>query len=193
MKITVNVNSRKSIQKAIKELKAYRNDLERKTELFISRLLDVGIEVAERYGAGETGPYGTHKMERYVTFSKKLESDKYGCKGILMGKGATLYSEWIGEGGEKRSGSINSMLAMEFGTAGLALPKQDRFGVTAGRGTNSKYGHENDVLWYILVEENGNTFWKTATAITPTRPMHNAMIEMQEQVKAIAKEVFGDG
>ena len=193
MKITVNVNSRKSIQKAIKELKAYKRDLHQKTELFVKRLLDVGIETAEKFGAGESGTYGTHKMERYVWFSKKLEPDKHGCHGILMGKGATLYSEWIGEGGEKRSGSINSMLAMEFGTAGLALPKQDRFGVTAGRGTNSQYGHENEVLWYILVEENGKTFWKVATAITPTRPMHNAMIEMQDQIKAIAKEVFGNG
>lgn len=193
MKITVNIGDRKSIRKAIKDLKAYKRDLHNKTALFVSRLLEVGIQVAEEKGAGESGTFGTHQMENYVWFSKKLEKDKDGCHGILMGKGATLYSEWIGEGGEKRSGSINSMLAMEFGTAGLALPKQDRFGVTGGRGTNSKYGHENDVVWYILVEENGKTFWKKATAITPTRPMHNAMIEMQEQVKTIAKEVFGNG
>lgn len=184
---TLNTNS---LDKLIKDLEEYKDSLKYKTEVFVSRLLDVGVKTAENV-PGIDGTFGSHKMENRVSYYKELDPQEHGCYGVMVGFGDTIYTKW-GEHGEK-SGSINAMMALEFGTAGFAGSKTTMFGVTGGRGTNSKYGHENDILWYFAIgrDEDDNLIWKKATAIAPTRPMLQASEEMQKQIVKIAKEVFG--
>lgn len=193
MKIKVKLNQ-KSIDEAIKQIRDYRAKLDVFTELLASRMVDVGISVAKGT-IGSPGRFGTHQMERYVTFSKRLEKETHGCTAILVGVGDTIYSRWYvrsSEGTQERTGSINALMAVEFGTAGGALPPQAAFGGHGGKGTNAKYGHENEMEWWIATEidENGEpTNWRKATAIIPTRPMHNAAIQMAETINMIAAEV----
>lgn len=175
--------SESGINKLIDDLNEYKDSLDDKAELFVQKLLDIGITRAESV-PGISGSLGTHKFERFVWYSKKLDRNKYGCDGILFGQGRTFNVTW-GASGEK-SGSINAMMALEFGTAGQAIAPQFKFGVYGGRGTNSFSGYADSDEWYFI---DGKEL-KKATAITPTRPMMQAMEEMISQMNKIAKEVF---
>lgn len=181
-----------SINNLIKQLQSYRDSLPDKTQRFVDALLDKGIVVAEQ-NKGMGGTYGTHKMENLVTFSKKLDASQYGCHGIMLGVGETIYAKWFGIDGEERTGAINAITAIEFGTAEKALPPTEMFGGSGGRGTNSKYGHKDDTDWYFIVgfDENKKPIYKHATAIKPTQPMAKASTEMVAQIRKTAKEVFG--
>lgn len=180
--INVSLNGRNSIKKAIKEIQNYRKSLNTKMELFVSRLMDVGIKRAEEVGG---------RFAHRVTYEKHLEPTEYGCHGVLLGIGEEIEREWI-RGGEVMTGSINALWTMEFGTAAYAI-SDERFGGKGGAGTASQTGgaHNNDTDWYFYVRgEDGKLIRKHGTAIQPTRPMHNAMLEMQEQITRIAQEVF---
>ena len=142
--------STSSIDGLIKELTAYKDGLQDKTKLFVDALLEKGIVRAEEV-KGVGGRYGTHKMENYVTFTKRLDVKKYGCHGVMLGMGKTIHAKWFGIDGDERNGDLSSIAAIEFGTAGLALPAHEAFGVTAGQGTNAKYGHEGDLDWYFII------------------------------------------
>lgn len=186
-KATLNT---KSIDNLIKELTNYKDSFDSKMEEFVNRLIDVGIKTAENV-PGISGSFGTHKFENFVWYYKEFEKSVDGCIGIMVGQGQTFDVTW-GKDDEK-SGSINALMALEFGTAGKALPRQEKFGVVGGQGTNSYYGHEDDDVWYFAdgKDENGRLIWKKATAITPTRPMVQASDAMVREIKKIAREVFG--
>lgn len=185
-KATLNT---KSIDNLIKDLTEYKDSLDDKMEEFVNRLLDVGIKTAESV-PGISGSLGTHKFENFVWYYKEFEKSVDGCIGIMVGQGQTFDVTW-GENGEKH-GSINALAAIEFGTAAKALPKQKKFGVVGGYGTNSYYGHEDDAVWYFAngKDANGKLVWKKATAVTPTRPMNQASLAMMQDIKKIAREVF---
>jgi hypothetical protein len=76
----------------------------------------------------------------------------------------------------------------------MALPPQEAFGGVGGQGTNSFYGHEQDLVWYFNtgeVNDKNKAVWKKATAIQPTQPMFHAATEMINLIEETAKEVFG--
>lgn len=186
MGTTLNLKlSAKSIQRAAKEVRKYADNLRTKNQQFVDRLIKEGIEVAEWYAQDVGGTFGTHRMGRLVTFSRDVQEDGTGVVGLLIGKGQEVYSQ-ISKGR-----SINSLLALEFGTAGLALPPQTAFHGRGGKGTNSTAGHENDLIWWVFVEgENGKTVPKKLSAIDPTRPMYHASMEIIQNVERVAREIF---
>lgn len=185
-KATLNKNS---LNKLVRQLEEYRDGLDGKMATFIEKLLDVGIKVARFQSIDVPGQFGTHQMGRYVTFEKEIEVGNNTCRGLMLGIGETLFSTWYAR--EERHGSINAIMALEFGTAALALSVREAFGAVGGQGTNSKYGHENDMEWFLYKENGGHVERIKATAIRPTRPMYNAALEMSRQIVETAREVFG--
>lgn len=186
--------SMRALDKLIGDLKDYRDSLGAKMEALVNRLLELGIETAQHHSTDVPGRYGTHKMGQYVSFKKEIKAADGSCTGLLVAMGDTLDSVWYGPDGEKRYGTINAMMALEFGTAAKAVSVRESFGVTGGQGTNSQYGHENDLEWWIAesLDSNGKpTDWKRATAITPTRPLMHAGNEMASEIANAAREVFG--
>lgn len=183
--IEVQLNSR-SIKQAIEDLKAYKDELHKKNELFVSKLLEKGIETAQEKVVDNGGSYGTHTMGRTIFFRQEVASLVNGASGKLIGEGET----WEPEGFE---GSINTLLALEFGTAGKALAPVEMFGGKGGKGTNSHAGHENDDFWFVYIkDENGKNRKVKFTAIEPTQPMYNASIRMIQDITSTAREVFGN-
>ena len=185
-KLRVNIFSVRSLEELKSDLKTYRDSLDVRCMNFVNDLLAVGIECAERLVSETDGePYGTHKMGRYVEFTKQdAELTELGCKGLMIAKGQTLQSEWFktvdGKRAEKVQGSINALLAVEFGTAIYSI-----------KGSSAQHASESD--WYFArsVDEDGKpTNWQHATAITPTRPMHNAFLEMEKQIEEAARRNF---
>lgn len=195
---TANVFSAKSLKQLQKDLKEYRDSLQGKLERFVKILLDEGVMVAQERSQDIDGALGTHKMGRHVYFSAEpIETTNGVVHGIMLGQGDTIVGYWYqndGQGNyEEVSDTINALMALEFGTAAMALPPQTAFGVVGGQGTKSRNGHETDYAWKIItrVDSNGNPVeWKNATAIQPTQPMYHAGLAMYEKVREAAIAVF---
>ena len=93
--------SQKSIQNAIKELNQYKSDVLRKTQEYVSRLSELGIQTSKN----NVGNFG-----RYITFSKELEPNKYGCKAIVLAtQTGTIVSRWQTKDGIK-SADVSPLL-----------------------------------------------------------------------------------
>lgn len=184
-KLRVNIFSVRSLEELKSDLKTYRDSLDVRCMNFVNDLLAVGIDTAvEKVSETDGKTYGTHQMARYITFTAKAaELTEFGAKGIMIARGDTLHSEWFktvkGEP-EVVSGEINALAAVEYGTAIYNI-----------MGSNSKHAGESD--WYFArdIDSNGKlTNWQHATAIQPTRPMHNAFLKMEEQIEEAARRNF---
>lgn len=195
--LRANVFSVSSLKQLKKDLETYKKSLNGKMAVFIEELLKIGIEEAEQHTT-VSGRFGTHDMKNLgnIAFRKEVNTADGKVYGILFGHGDEVRGEWYENDGNgnytKVTDTINSLLAIEFGTAGKALPVQDAFGVTAGQGTKARY-HASDDAWYIITEINSKgepIAWKPATAITPSQPMYKAGLAMYEGVKKAAEVAF---
>lgn len=195
---SVNVFSVSSLRQLKKDLQTYRDSIDGKLEKLMRILLDEGISVAQEKSEDEPGALGTHKMGRHVFFSAEpIETSDGKVYGVMIGRGDTITGHWYvndGEGNYSQvSDTINALMALEFGTAALAVEPTTAFGVDGGRGTKSKYGHENDFAWKIItrIDSKGKPVeWKNATAIMPTQPMYHAGLAIYEKVKEAALVAF---
>lgn len=180
--IKISLNDGTSIPKAIAEIRAYRESLDKNMEKFMNRLLDVGIERAKEVGG---------RFPNRVSFKKEVNKTSDGWYGELIGDGEEIESVWI-RGGVEVTGRIKTLWTMEFGTAAYAI-SDNRFGGGGGAGTASQTGgaYNGATDWYFLVRgEDGKIIRRHGTAIEPTRPMHNALLRMKEEMPRIAREVF---
>lgn len=168
------------INNLISQLNNYKSDLHRRTDLFINRLADYGISIAQMSAQGDS-----HHFDSMVVFEKKSNG-----KAIrIIGRNdntSGLHIGWYDADANYHDEVISPILMLEYGSAGLAvLGHQGTFAVTGTQVDNYS--------WYYATEldENGNpTGWKYATAEEPHYPMYLAFIEMKNQINTIAKEVF---
>lgn len=195
--LRANMFSVSSLKQLKKDLEKYKKSLPNKMKIFVDELLKIGIEAAEA-NVDVGGRYGTHKMKDlgHIEFRREVNTADGKVYGIMFGHGDDVHGEWYENDGNGAyhlvEDTINSMLAVEFGTAAFALPVQDAFGVTAGQGQKAKF-HANDSEWYIItaLDKDGKPAeWKPATAITPSRPMYQAGLKMYEGVKKAAEVAF---
>lgn len=174
--IKIDLFDRKSLQKAIDEINRYKNDLPRKCDLFVRRLTESGMRVAET--AIAESPQG-----KTITLTTDIRPEKAGCKAILMATGKTVTSS------DGRSFSL--LLAVEFG-AGIkynatANPKASEFGMGVGTFPNQTHAFDPNG-WYYLGDDGE---WHHSYGVKATMPMYKASMEIQRNIKEIAKEVFG--
>ena len=155
--------------------------------------------VAQERSTDVDGALGTHKMGSHVSFfAKPVETADGIVYGVMIGTGDDIVGEWYANDGNgnyiPQKDVINALMAIEFGTAAMALPPTEAFGVLGGRGTFPALYHEDDYAWSIItkIDSNGKPIeWKSATAIQPTRPMYYAGLEMYQKIKQTAIAVFG--
>ena len=160
--------SHKSIQDAIKQLRAYQKSLVSKNEEFVRRLTELGVPVIDQNIATAQGDsdknHNTYiKVNSFGDFSQ-----------------ATLVCEGI------------DLLFIEFG-AGIRYntpagtsphPKGQELGYTIG-----SYGQgkgKNDSWTYIA--DSGE--WVRSYGTEATMPVYKASVEIMQNIKKIAKEVF---
>ena len=166
------------VQNAIKEIKTYQNNLNRKCEELCFRLCQEGIQIA-RAQIGESG------FGRYIRLSSEITPQKAGCKVIFYMEDTTkIKSEWQTLDGVK-SAEVSPMLMLEFGSGQKAENPANIEGVGTGTFPGGKHGNEPG--WYYMdLEEN----WHYSTGISPKLPMYYAGKELRERVLTIAKDVF---
>ena len=180
----MNLNLRldsKSISHAIGELKRYKNDLAIKTEVFVRRLIDAGISVAEK----NTGGFG-----KYISFSKE---GKGGIRtvGYLVAEDRSITVEWDYKG-EKRTAKLSPLLMAEFGSGKLAEVLFAISGVGQGTFPGQTHAFDEKGWNYKEWQDDHKGKWHHSVGYAPTHPMYKADMEMIQKVEEIAREVFHD-
>lgn len=171
--------SQRSVQQAIKELREYQDELNKKCKILCQRLIQEGIQVSE-------GRIGNSGFGKYIHIDSKITTEKAGCKAILiMTDKNKIVSEWRTLEGI-RSAVVSPMLMVEFGSG---LKAENPMGIVGvGTGTFPGGTHGNEPGWYYMDLDG---VWHYSTGVSPKMPMYYAGKEMREKVIKIAKEVFG--
>ena len=176
--ITFNLTEQ-SVRNAIRELQAEKAELLSKTQKYVSRLADVGIQTAK----SNVGNYG-----RYITFSSEFEPTTTGCKGVFLAtETGKIVSKWQTSDGGVKTADVSQLLMTEFGAGHKAQNPKNVPGV--GQGTFPGQTHANDPSGWYWVDMDGNL--QHSYGVTPTMPVYKAFLEMEQNIFSIAKEVFG--
>ena len=168
----------KEVQNAIKEIKAYQSDLNRKCEELCRRLTQEGILIGQSY-IGDSG------FGKYIHLGSEITPQQAGCKAVLYMEDTTkIKSEWQTKEGVQ-SAEVSPCLMLEFGSG---LKAENPAGV-AGVGTGTFPGgkHGNEPGWYYM-DLDGN--WHYSTGVSPKMPMYYTGKELREKVVDIVKKVF---
>ena len=191
MKYTVNLDP-KELYALADELDKYADDFEAKVKVFLMRLADVGISVAEANG----GVFGS-----YIVYSKEFEDNGATKIVNLVASGESITRIWYAssKSAEPRTEVINALLMAEFGSGRYAIDGVDGLG---GKGTLNLYGHANDPKGWYWWTDNPSTDGEMKTVkdgrflfhsdgLPPYQPLRKAIKACIEQVYDIAQEVFG--
>ena len=177
-KITIGL-SVSEVQNAIKEIKAYQNDLNRKCEELCRRLTAEGIQIAQSH-------IGSSGFGKYIHLGSEITPQQAGCKAIFHMEDTTkIKSEWQTLDGVQ-SAEVSPSLMLEFGSGQKAENPANINGVGAGTFPGGKHGNEPG--WYYM-DLDGN--WHYSTGISPKMPMYYASKELRGKVLEIARDVFG--
>lgn len=181
-RIYLSLSDSSSFDRAIKELKAYQNEIHQKTEKFLDRLMESGIQTAIK---------NTGKYKGMITFSKIVQNPSESeFNGILIATdGRKLVRTWYTDKAltKERSYEVSPLLLAEFGSGWLANVLDNVPGVGQGTMPNS-YGHATDPEGWYWYDESGVKHHSIGEA--PTYPMHTALISMSEDINRIGREVF---
>lgn len=162
------------IQSIIDQLEHYMNvDLLHLTDVFVRKLAEVGITVAEYTVHSEFRPYIEFKYE-----TKGL------CEGELVASDITLIHRiWYTKGGDVAGeADISPLLMSEYGAGPYALHGH--------RGTfpGQKHAFQNEWFWYDASGVKHSS--EDDPTIVSTQPMYKALYQMMERATTIARKVF---
>ena len=166
MRISIEL-TRSSVQKAIKQLKDYDRSLLDKNDLFVKRLAQLGVEVAEQRIQSADG-----------------DSDKYHDLKIIPHS----YGNWS-QATIRLDGQ--DILFIEFGS-GIHYNESDpehakEFGYGVGTYPGQTHAFDPDGWWYR--DDDGVAHHSYGTRATA--PMLNASRTIIMEVRRIAREVYG--
>lgn len=160
--------SQKSIQNAINQLKSYQNKLKNKNELFVQRLAELGIPVIDQNIMMAQGD----SDKSHNTYIKINRFDDY-AQATLVCEGSELLFIEFGAG------------IFYNGVAGSSPhPKGEEFGYTIGSYGQGKGKNES----WVYVADSGE--WVRSYGTQATMPVYKASVEMIQNIRRIAKEVF---
>lgn len=164
------------IDRAIKELREYQNNLDKKCEQLCFELCKAGMPIARSY-IGESG------FGKYIHLSSEITPEKAGCKAILfMEDSQKIVSKWQNQDGVQ-SKEISPALMLEFGAG---LPAQNPANIP-GVGTGTYGTHGNKPGWWYM-DLQGE--WHYSSGTSPKMPMYNAGKELRNKVLKIAKDIY---
>ena len=166
----------KELDSLIRELQKYNDDLPNKFKKLVSELLQKGVDVSK--ARISDSPLG-----KYVTVTTNISSEKMGCKGILLAKGAVKEQDGYAP--------FSILLAIEFGSGIHYNPTPNPLSAEMGYGVGTFPGQvhafqsEGWMYWDEKAQE-----WRHTYGVKATMPLYNADIEIIQNVIRIAKEVF---
>lgn len=205
---TIDIDlDRKALTQSIKQLRAYRDDLIKRGEMFVSRLAAEGVTVAQ-------GRMVDNKYQRYIRFESRVEVEgKAYIIGFVSGISDEMHtSYWYpsATAEEERSAVVNPILMAEFGSglnANIHGYMAGSAASIAGRGTFPGQTHAYDPRGWFWYESGSADLGDQDTIVgaaangrikhhsygeVPAAPMLTAKGRMWSAVERIARQVFGD-
>lgn len=181
------------------ELKAYKEEYEAKIQIFLEKLVEVGISAAQQHEGDFAG---------YIVYSKKFEYNNGEKQTVhLIARDSQIIPKaWYvsPKSTEVREVSINPLLMAEFGSGHYAVKAEGEASGMGGQGTLNTYGHAfDDNGWYWWTDSPDTSsdddinavsrgrYRHHSRGVTPSQPLHNAVKTCIEQVLEVAQEVFG--
>lgn len=174
MKLQMQLNNH-SIQQVIDKLNDYKNSLNKKNQIFIDRLKDIGLDIIQ-YNIDTALGDGAENVTCGFQFDNAL--NKVSVK---------LYIE---------DKVTNNVLFLEFGAGYKYNPSnlgatnplgKGQYGIGTYPGQTHAYHEEG--WWYT--DDKGEK--KHSYGTQATMPLYKAQLEIMSNVTKIAKEVFGNG
>lgn len=167
-KISISL-SHKSIQNAINEVRKYQRELIDKNELFVRRLAELGIPVIDQNIAAAQGD----SDKNHNTYIKINSFGSY-SEAKLIVEGTDLLFIEFGSGTHYN------------GSAGTSPhPKGEEFGYTIG-----SYGKgQGSKDFWLYYADTGEVVMSHGTE--STMPVYKASVEIIQNIRRIAREVFG--
>ena len=179
-KINISITKKGSIENAIKMLEEYKKEIRDKTQIFIEKLLDIGIEMAYL----SAGSYGN-----VIVFKKELNPVEYGCEGLFIAMDKQkIVREWVLSNGEVKSVEISPLLMSEFGSGWFAEVLYSELDGKVGQGTFPGQKHAFDPRGWFWTDKDKKKHYSKGES--PSHPIHNAEMAMIGSVKMVAREVF---
>lgn len=168
--------SEQSFKDAAEKVANYQKELNKKCFVFVSRLSEEGINVANQ----NLGNYG-----KYIVVSKKINQNNIESI-ICMTNTGLIKSQWENQDGIQEV-DISPILMCEFGSGNYAENPNNIPGV--GQGSLNTMGHAYDPngWWYKKLDGT----WHFSRGTYPNQPLFKAVDKMYKQVSVIAKQVFG--
>lgn len=167
-KISISLSQR-SIQNAIKEIEAYKRQFIDRNELFVRRLAELGIPVIDQSIAMAQGD----SDKNHNTYIKINSFGSYSEAKLVVEGSDLLFIEF--GAGIHYNGS--------YGTS--PHPKGEEFGYTIG--SYGKGQGKNDFWFYYA--DTGEAVMSHGTE--STMPVYRASQEIIQNIRRIAREVFG--
>lgn len=173
--IKIDLFDGKSLQQAIKQIEAYRDDLPKKCQEVCRRLSEEGVRVADV--AINSVPIG-----KTITLTTDINPSKMGCQAIMKMTGRETRTE---------DGRIfYTALAIEFSAgvryANTASPKAKDFGMGTGTFPNAKHSWQMEG-WYYLGDD-GN--WHHSYGVQASHPLYSASVAMRQKLENVVNDVF---
>lgn len=175
--------SRTSVERAKRELLAYKKSLLEKCTVFVNRLAEIGISVAEQNVSEDYRPY--------ILFGTEVDADKTGVRAVMYATNTGLIrSEWRtnNTAGGVATADVSPILMAEFG-AGLIAgnDKAKMFGMGTGTFPGQTHAEDPSGWWYMDMDFE----WHHSYGVRATMPMSTAAEAMMDNAVRIAQEVFG--
>lgn len=169
----------REIQNAIKEVKQYQSDLNRKCELLAQRLCAEGIAIAQAH-------IGSSGFGKYIRLSSEITPEQAGCRAVFyMEDSQKITRKWQTKEGIQ-SATLSPALLLEFGSG---LEAENPAGIAGvGQGSFPGQTHAFDSGGWSYMDLGG--MWHHTTGVEPDMPMYFAGKELRDKVVAIAREVF---
>lgn len=186
MKIKLKLTE-ESINKAIQELERYKASIPKKLDLFVRRLSNEGIMVAETFTQVQLDDMGS--LGNLVEFNCKIEHGQNVTIGYFVGKDkAKFISQWVVKDPETgreviKSAEVSPILFYEFGAGKYAI---DGHRGTFPSDTASENANKDGGWWYKDLDGE----WYHSVGTQPTQPMFHAWEDMKKRIRKIGKEVF---
>lgn len=171
MQISMSL-SRRSIRNAINKLKKEKDELQRKTSIFVQRLAEVGIKVIEATGPG-AGDSDFSDLQTYVEVS--TNNSTVTAKLYLKGKDVTFIEFGAG-------------VFYNGNPGGSPNPQGTKVNPPMTIGSFGKGHGLEDSWWYK--DDSGQ--WHESHGTQATMPMYRAEQEIIKKFQDVAQEVFGD-
>lgn len=174
-RINCSITKKGSIKRAIQELETYKNDLNRKTEMFVDRLGAVGIK-ALNVRLSAISPF--YKGEDIKTEGEIVQTDD-GWKAIIYMSGSQAAFIEFGAG-----------VTFNGAEGSSRHPKGKELGYTIGSYNPASPNATSSSGWWYTDKwgQSQHTYG------TPTfAPLYESSMDMLREVANIAREVFRNG